>query len=369
MRRKPQCLNLNLNLNLSLTVALTLACAWHAAPASAQDIGQASFAELVDAVPLDRAPPQFPSGALQMGREGWVLVSYLVGEDGAVHDAMIEDSTGDRGFERAALNAIEGWRYEPATLNGTPVMQGETEVWIVFRLQGATGASQRFITAYQEAAQQLAANDLDAAAETLTEIDASIKANLYEDALYWWLRSIHLEAGTPESREDIKTSVRRAIGYEEHFLPPELLVTAIRRLYVMQFQDGELADAMETFEILETTEAAKTATSYAAVSQEIGGHVREIRALIAGSDVLASRAEIESNGYWFQRVLRRAFSVEDIDGELENLDLRCERRAAKYDSVTGGEVVAVPDGWDKCSVYVKGDPGATFVLNEYPDAP
>jgi hypothetical protein len=282
---------------------------------------------------------------------------------------MVEDSTGDRGFERAALNAVEDWRYEPATLNGTPIMQGQTEVWMVFRLQGRTGASERFIAAYEAAGQQLAANDLEATAETLNEIDQSIKANLYEDALYWWLHSIYLEADSPENRDEIKTSVRRAIGYEEHFLPPEQLVTAIRRLYVMQFQDGELADAIETFEMLETAETAKTARSYAATFQELSGHLREVRALIAGSDMLVSRAEIEGNGYWFQRTLRGTFSVEEIDGELESLDLRCESRAAKYDSVSANEVLAVPDGWEKCSVYVKGKPGSTFVLNEYPDTP
>jgi hypothetical protein len=148
-----------------------------------------------------------------------------------------------------------------------------------------------------------------------------------------------------------------------------MLVTAIRRLYVMQFQDGEIADAMETFEILETSETAKTATSYEATYQEMSGHVQEIRALVSGSDVLVSRAEIGSNGYWFQQLLRGTFSVEAIDGELSNLDLRCKRRAAKFDSVPGNEILTVPDGWEKCSVYFKGDPGTTFVLNELPNAP
>jgi TonB family protein len=354
---------------LSCRHGLALMCAFHVAPATAQDSGESEFDELIDAVVLERTAPRFPSTAMQLGREGWVLLSYLVGEDGTVTDAMVEDSTGERGFERAALDAVENWRYDPATLNGTPIMQGQTHVLIFFVLEGGKSASQRFVTAYQEAAQQLAANELEAAAETLAEIETTIKSNLYEDALFWWLRSLYVEASAPENRDEIKREVRRAIGYEEQFLPPDMLVTAIRRLYVMQFQDGEIADAMETFEILETSETAKTATSYEATYQEMSGHVQEIRALVSGSDVLVSRAEIGSNGYWFQQLLRGTFSVEAIDGELSNLDLRCKRRAAKFDSVPGNEILTVPDGWEKCSVYFKGDPGTTFVLNELPNAP
>jgi TonB family protein len=48
-----------------------------------------------------------------------VTVSFIVGTDGRVHSPLILESSGARDDSRV-LNAVQRWRYRPATCNGVP---------------------------------------------------------------------------------------------------------------------------------------------------------------------------------------------------------------------------------------------------------
>lgn len=47
------------------------------------------------------------------GLEGWVDVSLQVSPSGDVIAPRVEESSRGRMFNRAALNAVEQWKYEP----------------------------------------------------------------------------------------------------------------------------------------------------------------------------------------------------------------------------------------------------------------
>jgi TonB family protein len=74
----------------------------------------------VPAEPVTRTAPSYPSRSLSQGREGWVVVSYVVSEQGDVIEPMIEDSS-NPDFDDATLRAIETWQYKPAMRGGKPV--------------------------------------------------------------------------------------------------------------------------------------------------------------------------------------------------------------------------------------------------------
>jgi TonB family protein len=57
--------------------------------------------------------PEYPQEALMRGIEGWVDVSLEVNAAGDVLAPRIEDSSRGRLFNRAALNAVQQWKYEP----------------------------------------------------------------------------------------------------------------------------------------------------------------------------------------------------------------------------------------------------------------
>lgn len=57
--------------------------------------------------------PAYPPEALMRGLEGWVDVSLQVSPSGDVLAPRVEESSRGRMFNRAALTAVEQWKYEP----------------------------------------------------------------------------------------------------------------------------------------------------------------------------------------------------------------------------------------------------------------
>ncbi len=81
---------------------------------------------------LENASLEYPPDELRRQREGWVVLSYVVTNEGTVADPIIEDSSGSRAFEQSALSAIGELLYEPAMWNGKPVEQSFTNIMITF---------------------------------------------------------------------------------------------------------------------------------------------------------------------------------------------------------------------------------------------
>ena len=63
--------------------------------------------------------PVYPEAARQAGIEGEVTLRVLIGRDGAVRG--IDAISGEPVLVRAAMHAVEQWRYEPVVLGGAPV--------------------------------------------------------------------------------------------------------------------------------------------------------------------------------------------------------------------------------------------------------
>jgi len=66
-----------------------------------------------DLRPLAMPGPQYPREALRAGQSGEVLVEYTVGTDGSVTAARVVRSNPGRVFDRAALDAVQSWRFQP----------------------------------------------------------------------------------------------------------------------------------------------------------------------------------------------------------------------------------------------------------------
>ena len=60
---------------------------------------------------IEQPMPVFPMSELVRNREGWVLIGYTVLKDGSVVSPAILESSGSEAFEKAAIEAVEKWRY------------------------------------------------------------------------------------------------------------------------------------------------------------------------------------------------------------------------------------------------------------------
>lgn len=69
--------------------------------------------------PTGMVRPVYPYAALQAGREGKAVVSYLINESGRVVEARVREATAPE-FGHALLAAVERFVYEPALKKGRP---------------------------------------------------------------------------------------------------------------------------------------------------------------------------------------------------------------------------------------------------------
>ncbi len=75
---------------------------------------QASASDEVARSQIEMVAPEYPRAAERRGVEGRVTVLYTVAADGSVATVEIVSATPAGVFDRAALRAVENWRFEPA---------------------------------------------------------------------------------------------------------------------------------------------------------------------------------------------------------------------------------------------------------------
>ena len=64
--------------------------------------------------------PLYPAAELKARRPGFASVIFDIEPSGDVSNVKLESSS-NPSFGAAAMEAVKGWRYKPATLNGVPV--------------------------------------------------------------------------------------------------------------------------------------------------------------------------------------------------------------------------------------------------------
>ena len=73
------------------------------------------------AVLVKGSPARYPTAAMRARQEGWVLVSFTVDPDGATSDVKVVESQPRHVFDRAAIDAVERYRFNPAMKDGVAV--------------------------------------------------------------------------------------------------------------------------------------------------------------------------------------------------------------------------------------------------------
>ncbi len=83
----------------------------------------------------DNPPPAYPDEARGKGLQGQVLLRVTVSPEGEPRSITLVESSGWAQLDDAAIEAVEGWRFQPALRDGRPEASA-IEVPIVFSLTG-----------------------------------------------------------------------------------------------------------------------------------------------------------------------------------------------------------------------------------------
>lgn len=90
-----------------------------------------------NAMPIAQIQPVYPTRAQERGIEGYVIVQFDVNETGSVINPDVLVSVPEGVFDRAALRAIERWRYQPKVENGKAMKMYGLQTKFNFNLRGS----------------------------------------------------------------------------------------------------------------------------------------------------------------------------------------------------------------------------------------
>lgn len=76
--------------------------------------------------------PRYPQIALEMGKEGDSIVTFTMGLDGSVSNVKLAGTSGNRLFDRAAVDAVSKTRFNPA-IQHCSKLAGLYGIHVVFR--------------------------------------------------------------------------------------------------------------------------------------------------------------------------------------------------------------------------------------------
>ncbi|WP_202717868.1 energy transducer TonB [Thiothrix subterranea] len=78
-------------------------------------------------------PPEYPRRALESGTEGTTIVRANVSPSGSVIAARVQKSSGNASLDSAAVKAVRGWAFVPATRSGQNI-ESIVQVPVNFRI-------------------------------------------------------------------------------------------------------------------------------------------------------------------------------------------------------------------------------------------
>ncbi|WP_462159668.1 TonB family protein [Pseudoalteromonas sp. GB56] len=88
----------------------------------------------IEQQPLYQKHPEVSVDIAKNGRDSKVIVELTIDKSGFVSDTEVIAAKGDRGFERATVDAVKKWRYAPKFENGEAVV-AKTQVQMVLNLK------------------------------------------------------------------------------------------------------------------------------------------------------------------------------------------------------------------------------------------
>ena len=88
-----------------------------------------------NALAIVQIAPVYPTRALTNGIEGYVVIEFDLDENGQVINPRVLYGEPPGVFDRAAVNALQRWRYNPKVVNGKPVRMYGLRQQLTFEIE------------------------------------------------------------------------------------------------------------------------------------------------------------------------------------------------------------------------------------------
>jgi len=351
-----------LNLVLFLALAPTV---YASGPEAGENLAEV-VATRTYAIPDKHEPPRYPTKALRSGTEGWVVANFSIKEDGTTDDISVKSASIDGYFEKETIRAIRAWTYEPATLNGSPVSQGNRQARHVYRITNTqSGVSKAFHKQYKAALEAIKDGALDQASEMLENLDSNKKRLLTE---VFFLDVLH--AAYWQGKDDQKKRLRyieRALIIADEVAKRGMHINLLRQAIVANSIAGNYARVLKHYDTL--TKVAEDLSP----EDPVHGLIAKVNQLLDGDEMIVTEGRIfrcthckPVRSSWRRTLNRKSFSIDSVVGEINEIEVICDLKSVTLDH-NPDIIFNIQKDWELCTVRLIGDEDTTFRLVEFPE--
>ena len=308
-------------------------------------------------VPVKIDTPPRPATRFGPGPEGWIKVRFTINADGSTSNVDVLDTMPSSLPTDSTIQTIKSWTFEPAIIKGTAVEWHNNIVTVTFDLPEIPNISgPQFTTPYNEVQQLLNENRLDPAARLANENLKTSTYSLHDIGLG------NMQLGVVEmQRQDMHLAYRaitRATLPEVSQLSNEELNVALQYRFNIEISLGRYFDALESYN--RRLNLVTLDTNHIMHEQ-----AKQLQLALDQGLTLKSKARIiEKDSGWFFIPSRRTFTIADVDGRLDSIDVVCNMKIISLEYQPNVEW-ALPETWGDCSVTVMGNRNTTFSFYEF----
>jgi len=361
-------------------------------------INTLSFAqELTPPEPISMAGQFAPA----FGSESIVKARYTVKADGSVDAIQLDELLMANQFVRTQIRStVNAWTYKPATVDGSPVDYHNQEFIFALRMnpnapspaggpgqrggrgrgnqsQGDEDGAPAFDPAAMEPIQLALSETIK---EAFTEINTLIQAGDYDKATreirnrlrrnaitvfdYALLQTLNADNLMAQNDlyaalEALKLATLTALnprGEEYFFLTEDILEIALRKKFIVSETLRQHELALATYKQLQENFDISN-------DEQLSELVNTSQAALDSADPLPLLTKIVEDN-WSFRPSRRIFTVSNVEGRLNDIELLCERRnlEVKYEENVDW---TLPASLGECELNFKGRDGTTFVVYQF----
>lgn len=312
-------------------------------------------------VMLEVTGPSYPQSEGRKGVEGWVVVNFMVSAEGNIFEPSIVGSTGSKKFEDNALKALEGGKYKPASLDGKPV-EGSSYIRFQYSLENKwVGARNRFVNRHKRFVKAIRDNDKKNAKKFIDRYRDESDLNNYERAYLNFDRASYAKLyGTKlEEMRYLNTALLFEGDYDDdsRFLPPELILSVRRQLYMAQTETNYFYDAMRSYYLIRNKHGEEAVSDFQAAHEKM-------QEILKSNIRYGIPARTNGNGLWTINLFKSNFSINSKDSIINELKLRCEKKFVFF-AFKEGDKHEIPKSWGACNLQVLGAADSEFDLVQY----
>jgi len=333
------------------------------------------------------------------GSEAIVKALYTVKADGTVADVAIVSYLSNQFLNNMISENVAKWTFKPATLDGKAIDLHNQEYTFAIRVdpnapapamggRGGRGGpppapaegaeapppvdysklppvplalTAAIKTAVDEISALVAEKDYEKALKKIEKLSEESVYTVFDYSLLHELRtSILMAESKPYEALDASIlatlSTVNARGETEYFLTDDMLQGAMRQKFLLA---ASLRQNALAWDVYQTLQGKFTIPA----EDKIHEQATAVKALLDSPEPLGLLAQI-TNEQWSYKPTRRIFTVADVDGKLNMIKARCERKDLELEYQEGVDWT-LPPALGKCELDFLGKDGTKFTVYEF----